>query len=88
MTKHIEWGEFLKKFAIFMVSFLLLYFVFQISSGLILTALYTPNFSSVEGNLGQEVVFGDVRFMPLLITMLIAAIAYFLSQKLFRNVKN
>jgi hypothetical protein len=65
----------------------MIYTVFQIVSGLILTATYTPDLSSIEGNLSQEVVFGTTS-IPLLVTLLTATFAYFLSQKKFRIPKN
>ena len=77
----------LKKYLVFLISFVMLYMVFQIGSGLILTASYTPDFSSIEGNLSQEVVFGTSS-IPLLVTLLTATVAYFLSQKKFRISKN
>ncbi len=77
----------LKKYLVFIISFATIYTVFQIVSGLILTASYTPDFSSIEGNLSQEVVFGTTS-IPLLITLLTATLAFFLSQKKFRISKN
>ena len=61
--------------------------VFQIVSGMILTASYIPDFSSMEGNLSQKVVFGSTSLTPLLLTLLTATLAYFLSQKKFRISK-
>ncbi|MFF2459829.1 hypothetical protein [Peribacillus simplex] len=77
----------LKKYLVFLINFVMLYMAFQIGSGLILTASYTPDFSSIEGNLSQEVVFGTSS-IPLLVTLLTATVAYFLSQKKFRISKN
>ena len=49
----------LKKYFVFIISFILLYTVFQILSGVILICLlYSAIFTSIEGNLSQEVVFG------------------------------
>ncbi|KOR87378.1 hypothetical protein AM233_17930 [Bacillus sp. FJAT-22058] len=76
----------MKKYLVFLISFVLIYMAFQIGSGWILTA-YTPDFTSIEGNLSQEVVFGTTS-IPLLVTLLTATLAYFLSQKKFRISKN
>ncbi|MGE8082048.1 hypothetical protein [Peribacillus loiseleuriae] len=78
----------MKKYLVFIISFILLYTVFQILSGVMLTAFYTPDFSAIEGNYSQEVGFGKVSSIPLLVTLLIATLAYFLSQKVFRISKN
>lgn len=77
----------LKRYLVFLISFVIIYMVFQIVSGLILTASYTPDFSSIEGNLSQEVVFGTTS-IPLLLILFIATLAYFLSQQKFRILKN
>lgn len=82
----------MKRYFIFITSFILLYMGFQILPGMILTALYTPNFSQIGTGTGisQVVEFGQVTpaFMPLLTTMLLATSAYFLSQRLFKTGKN
>nr|WP_249305959.1 hypothetical protein [Lederbergia citrea] len=63
----------------------MLYTVFQILSGVILTAFYTPDFSAIEGHLSHEVAFGEIHSIPLLVTLVVATISYFLSQKLYKN---
>lgn len=73
----------LKKYLVFIISFALLYTLIQISSGLILTALYTPDVSSV----GQQVVFGETTYTPFVMIFLSATAAYFLSQKLGKTAK-
>jgi len=73
-------GSFLKKYFVFIIRFLLLYTVFQILSGTVLTAFYTPDFSAKTGSLSQEVVFGEPSSIPLLI----ATTAYFLAQKVLK----
>ena len=79
----------MKKYFVFIISFILLYTVFQILSGMILTFLYTPDFSAIDGsNLSQKVEFGEVTSMPLIVTLLIATSAYFLSQKIFKTTKS
>ncbi|MFZ0447298.1 MAG: hypothetical protein WAM95_22230 [Bacillus sp. (in: firmicutes)] len=77
----------MKKQLVFIISFLLLYTVFQIGSGMILTAFYTPEFSAIEGSLSQEVVFGEISSIPLLITLIIATSAYFLFQQILKPAK-
>jgi hypothetical protein len=73
----------LKRYVVFILSFVLLYIVFQILSGWILTALYTPDLSSINNNASQEVVFGQTSVIPFFVTLLVATLAYLLSQKLF-----
>ncbi|MFD2760612.1 hypothetical protein [Lentibacillus juripiscarius] len=73
----------MKKYVVFILSFGLLYVVGQVLSGWLLTALYTPDLSSVNGNIEQEVEFGRISIIPFLITLLVATIAYFFSQRLF-----
>lgn len=75
----------MKKYLVFIVSFALLYIIFQIFSGWILTALYTPDLTSMGDNLSQEVVFGQTSTLHLLATLLIATLAYFLSRKLVKT---
>lgn len=73
----------MKKYLVFSISFLVLYILIQISSGLILTAFYTPDFSSA----GQEIVFGQTTYTPFLMIFISATIAYLLSQKLGKTPK-
>lgn len=77
----------MKKYAVFLSSFLLLYIVLQIFSGWVITALYTPDLSLANNSLSQEVVIGQSSINPLLTTLLIATLSYFLSQKLFTTKK-
>lgn len=72
----------MKKYVVFILSFVLLYTVFQILSGWILTALYTPDLYSINNSVSQELVFGQTSIIPFLTTLLVASVAYFLSQKL------
>lgn len=77
----------MKKYVVFIGSFVLLYIVLQFLSGWVLTFLYTPDLSLTNNNLSQEVVFGETSIIPLLVTLSIATLAYFLSQKLFVATK-
>ena len=76
----------LKKFSVFIISFATLYIAFQVVSGLILTAFYTPNLTSVANDISREVSFGNAS-NPLLLALLTATVAYFISQKKFRISK-
>ena len=73
----------MKKYAVFLISFVLLYIVLQLLSGLVLTALYNPSLSLYNSNLSQEVAFGQNSIFSLLLTLLVATLAYFVSQKLY-----
>ncbi|GIN92059.1 hypothetical protein J6TS1_23750 [Siminovitchia terrae] len=77
----------MKKYFVFLFCLSLLYMAFQILSGAIATALYTPDFYTIKGSLSQTVEFGEVNSMPLLETLLIGTMAYLLSQK-FKPAKN
>ncbi|MEW9502681.1 hypothetical protein [Jeotgalibacillus marinus] len=81
-------GVNIEKVSCFIISFALLNTVFQVLSGLVLTAYYVPDipdFSSMNSNLSQEVVFGvsSIIPFPLLSTLITATLAYFFSQKFF-----
>lgn len=73
----------MKKFSVFIISFIILFLAFQILSGLILTAFYTPNPPSIANDLNREISFGSAS-NPLLLALLTATVAYSLSQKIFR----
>ena len=78
----------MKKYLIFIISFAFLYTILQISSGAILTALYTPDISVIQFTSSQEVVFGETSNLPLLFVFLSSTIAFLLSQKLGRTSKS
>lgn len=75
----------LKKYVVFILSFVLLYTVFQVLSGWLLTVLYTPDPFLMNSNAIQQVEFGQVSFLPYLVTLLVATLAYIFSQKLFAS---
>jgi hypothetical protein len=77
----------MKKYLIFIISFAFLYTIFQLSSGAILTALYTPDIPLMQSTSSQEVVFGETSNIPLLFIFLSSTIAFFLSQKLGKTSK-
>lgn len=78
----------MRKFIVFIFSFMLLFIVLQIISGWVLTIFYTPDFSSTKIGVNQEVMFGQTSIIPLLATLSIATLAYYFSQKLFVTSKN
>ena len=77
----------MKKYLIFISSFAVLYLLFQISSGAILTLLYTPNLSGVSSIPGQEVIAEKASIDSLFIIFLSSTIAFLLSQKVGKTSK-
>lgn len=80
----------LKKYLVFLVSFFVFYLGMQLISGFILTFLYPPDISVIiESGVdyGQEVEFGQKNPIPYSGILIIATLAYFLSQKLTREAK-
>ena len=75
----------MKKYLLFILSFLFIFFFLQISAGLLLTATYTPNLTNawnLSQPLSQEVTFGDSSQIPtLLIATLAATFAYLVPKK-------
>jgi quinol-cytochrome oxidoreductase complex cytochrome b subunit len=82
-----------KRFIIFSISFILLFSLFQILSGMLLTLMYTPDMEEAwnfSGNLSQEVVIQSSHSpfsLTLFIAFLAASIAYFIPKK-FKNSSN
>lgn len=78
----------MKKYIVFAISFILLFSLFQVISGIILTSIYTPDVTeawNLTANLSQEVVIkGNHSFFGLifLVAFLTASIAYFISNKI------
>lgn len=75
----------MKRFLIFIISFVLLYIVFQILTGWILTALYTPDFSHIHGGMKQKAAFGNASTSRFIVALLPAIVAYLISQKTFKR---
>ncbi|MEK5040261.1 hypothetical protein [Sporosarcina sp. FSL K6-3457] len=73
----------LKKYAIFLVIFMVLYLALQLSVGAVLTAMYQPDVTSVK----NDVVYKLGAFTPALTIIAAAAISYFLTYKLGKKVK-
>lgn len=73
----------MKKFIIFLLSFIVLSYVFEIGSGLILTLIYTPEITFATTQ-SQTVEFGAIANpFPYSFALLAGCIAYFLSQRLY-----
>lgn len=73
----------LKKYAIFLVIFMVLYVTLQLSVVTVLTALYQPDVTSVK----NDVINKLGAFIPVLSILAAAAISYFLTQKLGKRFK-
>lgn len=69
----------MKRYIVFIFSFLLLYIVTQIVSGWVLTTVYSPSVSLTDNYLSQEVVFGQTSIIPIIATLTIATLAYCVS---------
>jgi ABC-type sulfate transport system permease component len=77
----------MKKFILFTLSFVILFTLFQLLSGMLLTAFYTPDVSeawSISGNSPQEIAFGESLSISnlgtVVFTVLATTIAYLLTQ--------
>ncbi|UJL46493.1 hypothetical protein KFZ58_00455 [Virgibacillus sp. NKC19-16] len=81
----------MKRFIIFIVSFVVIFFFIQLASGVVLTTFYTPDLSeawNMSGNLPQEVALGKSSYFPtLLIAVVAAALAYLIPKMLKRFSK-
>ena len=75
----------MKKYILFLTSFAVFYGMFQIITGLILTALHTPNVALMNTGISQEVTFGQAGNASFMSLLLIAILAYFFTQKLTAN---
>lgn len=72
----------MKKYVIFIFSLSLLYLGIQITSGWILTVLYSPDISIMNTNQGEGAVFELSPAIQFLVVLFIATLAYFFSQKI------
>ncbi|TDL30944.1 hypothetical protein E2R51_16610 [Jeotgalibacillus sp. S-D1] len=68
----------MKRFILFIASFIVLIIGFQLLSGILLTAFFTPVLSAPQ-TLQQQVSFGETT-MPFLLLLPAAAIAYMISR--------
>ncbi|MFG6117711.1 hypothetical protein [Thalassobacillus sp. B23F22_16] len=65
----------MKKYAVFIISFFLLYSLFSFLTGWMMTAAYTADFS-VNNGTGKETDYGRQTFVPLVMSMLAGTAAY------------
>lgn len=78
----------MKKYAIFAISFILLFTLFQVLSGMLLTFTYTPDIEeawNMSANLPQETMIKSSHnpfLLTLFIAFLSASIAYFIPKKI------
>lgn len=76
----------MKKFIVFLASFIFLFLLIEIMLGFILTAAYTPDINGAwekGANLPQEVVFGGDSIIPnLVLAAVSASAAYFFTAAL------
>ncbi len=75
----------MKRYIIFTISFIALFFACQILSGYVATLLYTPDVTSAwnqAGNLSSHVIMkGSSFIIPLSIVFIAATMAYIISKK-------
>ena len=72
----------MKKYVVFVISFVMLSIGFQLLSGWIVTALYDPVLTIYNKPVHQELAFGHHSMFLLLSTLVVATVAYFLSQQI------
>ncbi|WP_026907388.1 hypothetical protein [Paucisalibacillus globulus] len=83
----------MKKYSIFAISFIVLFSIFQVLSGVLLTFIYTPSIEdawNMSSSLPKEVIISSNHspfLVQLLIAFLSATIAYFIPKK-FRSKNN
>jgi hypothetical protein len=76
----------MKKLLIFLASFIVIYFALQIGSGLVLTALYTPDIRGAWETsvpLSNEVAFGGgggFTYLGIIIVLVAGIAAYLISR--------
>ena len=81
----------MKKYMIFALSLIILFIIFQVLSGLLLTLVYRPDIEeawNMSANLPQEAMITGTYtpfFLSLLITLIAASIAYFIPNKVIKN---
>ncbi|EDL66652.1 hypothetical protein [Bacillus sp. SG-1] len=77
----------MKKYVIFIISFILMYVIVQVLAGWVLTALYAPTFPASTSGLPQEVEFGQVTTIGFLLSLIVATLAFYFTQKFTRTSK-
>lgn len=87
----------MKKFLVFIISFVILHTLSQTVSGIILTKKYVSELTKVENvekifnqglDLNQAVGIGDTSFLSFWLTLASAAIAYLIAQQFSRFRRN
>lgn len=82
----------MKRYIVFAISFILLFSLFNILSGVILTAMYTPDIEEAWNSVDTGVVIESTHNNPFIFTLIIAllsaTIAYFIPKKLIKNNNN
>lgn len=78
-------GFIVKKYVLFSIRFIILFTLFQVLSGLLLTITYTPHFSSANLSNQTSLTSSSSPFLlTLLIAFLSATIAYFIPAKIVK----
>ncbi|MEH7351155.1 hypothetical protein [Gottfriedia acidiceleris] len=79
----------MKKYLLFVSSFILLFVVFNVFSGMLQTVFYQPNLSNLWDKVDQlssEVVFVESSLIPtLMIALFSATIAFFMQSRLSKK---
>lgn len=79
----------MKKYFVFAISFIVLFFAFQMLSGYFLTLFYTPDITAAwnqAGKLSSSVVIkGGSVFTSFIFAFFIATAAYFISRKFVKS---
>ena len=74
----------MKKYLLLFICFVLFYLAYEFVSGIVLTALYIPDFMSHHPS--QEIVFFEQQsIISLLPALSIATLAYFLSDLIYKK---
>ncbi|MFJ8261172.1 hypothetical protein ACIQ4I_04305 [Rummeliibacillus sp. NPDC094406] len=79
----------MKNFIVFIISFVVLFTVTQILSGMLLTTLYTPDLSEswmISEHLPKSISFGNSTFMPSLILAMFSVIVAYFMPRLFKRI--
>ncbi|PEL03298.1 hypothetical protein [Bacillus sp. AFS017336] len=79
----------MKKYLLFVLSFILLFVVFNVFSGMLQTVFYQPNLSNLWNKVNQlpsEVVFVESSLIPtIMIALLSATMAFFMQSRLSKK---
>lgn len=80
----------MKKYFVFIICFILVYYVLQLTSGWLLTLKYSPDLLDAwnnNGNIQQKVDIRAHTFFPytFIISIIAASLAFLISNKTFRK---